>query len=87
MALSDIKIEKQLPVINGFVVIPDQEVVGRYKLEATDVTGTQNSSAIISGSSTFRTGQKPTDDLRIKLPEFSVGDGYTEDYHQILRDE
>ena len=88
MAFNTIYIETQLPIINGFVVIPGQEIVGRYKLEAIDVTGSDGDPGIIPGSSTLRLGQKPVDDLRLALPEFNLRDYpiFPSDYYQILRD-
>ena len=88
MSFAEISIEHHLPVINGFVVIPGEEFISRYKLTPERVSGEDGSVPIIDGSSTFRVGQKPVDDKRLKLPSFDLEDGtiYPEDWHQQLRD-
>jgi hypothetical protein len=93
-----INIRQQLPVINGFVSIPDGQGFKRTSLTPQDVI------TLIPGSSIMRMGRgvggfiadpmsvditgvsRQSDQMWVVLPEYQKSDGAPEDWYEILRD-
>ena len=65
MALTEIDIERRLPVINGFVQVPDKQITGRTSVTLAEAN------ALIPGSDSLRVGEsRIVDQLWLKLPAF-----------------
>lgn len=71
-----IQIEARLPVINGFVQVPNARLCFKTSLVPSDVT------SVISESES----EEIVGDDRIVFPEFDVEDQYPSDWHQTVRD-
>jgi hypothetical protein len=69
----------KLPIINGFVVVPDNPIDKRIR--------TSDALAAISGSSiSLRPFITDSEQDLFLLPEFERDNQFPEDYYQILRD-
>ena len=76
----DIKIERKLPIINGFVQVPDLQRTRRNSLVTDDAK------VLIDGSSTVRIGSsKLVHREWYVLPEFDRLEGPPSDFFQTLR--
>lgn len=79
--INEIFIERKLPIINGFVQIPDGEILLRNTLTPTEAE------AAIDGSSVIKiSGNMRSDREWFVLPQFDREDGAPEDFFQELRD-
>ena len=79
--VNQINIERKLPIINGFVQIPDGEIDLRNLLTADEAIDA------IPGSGKIRiSGDQRSDRKWIVLPAYDREDGFPSDYFQTLRD-
>ena len=68
---------RRLPVINGFVAVPDDQILHPTTLTPHDVL------TLIPGSKIIKVGQHESDQDFVELPEFVFA--APEDYYAILR--
>jgi len=68
---------RRLPVINGFVAIPDDQIVNPTTLTPQDVID------LIPGSTLVKVGDHESDQSFVELPSFEFA--APEDYYAILR--
>jgi hypothetical protein len=68
---------RRLPVINGFVAVPDEQIEHPTTLTPQDVL------ALIPGSRLVKVGEHETDQQFVELPPFDFA--APEDYYAILR--
>jgi len=68
---------RRLPVINGFVAVPDDQIKNPTTLTPQDVL------TLIPGSQLIKVGDHETDQQFVELPEFDYA--APEDYYAILR--
>ena len=80
-AINIIEIERKLPIINGFLQIPDGQITLRNKL-----TKEEAEAAIPGSSVTQVSGNMRTDREWFVLPAFDREDGVLNDFFQSLRD-
>lgn len=82
MSINPIDIERKLPIINGYVQIPDGQIDLRNLLTADEAI------AAIPGSSVIRvSGDQRSDRVWLVLPAFDREDGLQgDDFFQTLRD-
>lgn len=78
--LTEINIERKLPVINGFVQVPDKQITDRNSITLDEAE------ALISGSSRRRVGvHRVIDQEWFVLPAFER-QADTEDHYGTLKD-
>lgn len=102
MLRTTINVRRKLPIINGFVMIPDGQAFLRTKLTPIDVIdlipgstliqlGSKSNlrEIVISDPTSFNlkaTTSRSQERYWIQLPEFNRLDGEPQDWFQLLRD-
>lgn len=81
MTRNYISIERKLPIINGFVQVPDGEITLR-----NTVTPTEAEAAVVGSADTQISGDQRTDRSWLVLPSYNLEDGLSVDYYDKLRD-
>ena len=68
---------RRLPIINGFVAVPDDQILHPTTLTPTEVL------TLIPGSTKIKVGQQESDQEFIQLPAFDFA--APEDWYAVLR--